>query len=119
MISRRSALDYRFGSRAALGVMAWYRTWERVIHPRTMQLVNGWLTVFWLLMVPTAWILGWLDSVTFVSLITIWALVAGHLGAWVASRSEAALHEDADVGEVVEELDAIERHLGVPTDRGR
>jgi uncharacterized protein involved in cysteine biosynthesis len=56
--------------------------------PKFMRRVNGWLTIFWIVMIPIAYFAGWLESVTFVSAISLWALVSGHWSAWQAARVE-------------------------------
>ena len=60
-----------------------------------MRRVNGWLAVFWLLMIPPAIIFGWVNSVVFVSALSIWALVSGHWSAWQAARVEVKQDEEA------------------------
>ncbi len=40
-----------------------------------MRRVNGWLTMFWLAMIPVSYELGWLKSVVYVSALSLWALV--------------------------------------------
>jgi hypothetical protein len=60
--------------------------------PVFMRAVNGWLTVFWVLMIPVSWALGWLNSVTYVSALALWSLVSGHWSTWQAARVEVA-HE--------------------------
>ncbi len=56
--------------------------------PKFMRRVNGWFTMFWLAMIPIAFVMGWLKSVTFVSALSLWALVSGHWSAWQAARVE-------------------------------
>ena len=56
--------------------------------PVFMRRVNGWLTIFWIIMIPLAYVMGWLQSVTFVSALSLWALVSGHWSAWQAARVE-------------------------------
>ena len=56
--------------------------------PVFMRRVNGWFTVFWLVMIPVSIALGLLSSVTYVSALSLWALVSGHWSAWQASRVE-------------------------------
>ncbi|MFF2032013.1 hypothetical protein [Arthrobacter sp. NPDC058192] len=63
--------------------------------PVFMRKVNGWLAVFWILMIPLSLIMGWLDSVVYVSALSLWALVSGHWSAWQAARVEVAQVEDA------------------------
>ena len=56
--------------------------------PVFMRKVNGWFTVFWIIMIPIAMFFGLLSSVAFVSALSLWALVSGHLSAWQAARVE-------------------------------
>ena len=56
--------------------------------PKFMRRANGWLTVFWVVMIPVSMAAGWLKSVTYVSALSLWALVSGHLSAWQAARVE-------------------------------
>lgn len=64
--------------------------------PKFMRRVNGWLTIFWIAMIPIAFAMGWLQSVMFVSALSLWALVSGHWSAWQASRVEVEqAREDA------------------------
>ena len=55
-----------------------------------MRRVNGWLTIFWLVMIPVSYTMGWLNSVVYVSALSLWALVSGHWSAWQAARVEVA-----------------------------
>jgi hypothetical protein len=50
--------------------------------------VNGWLTIFWIAMIPISLVTGWVRSVVYVSALSLWALVAGHWSAWQAARVE-------------------------------
>jgi hypothetical protein len=79
--------------------------------PVFMRRVNGWFTIFWILMIPLSFAMGWLNSVVFVSALSLWALVSGHWSAWQAARVEvrqeaiAAAREQEDLaGEVVQKL---------------
>ncbi len=56
--------------------------------PKFMRRLNGWLTIFWILMIPVAFVTGWLESVVFVSALSLWALVSGHWAAWQSARVE-------------------------------
>lgn len=60
-----------------------------------MRRLNGWLTMFWILMIPISFQLGWLKSVTYVSTLSLWALVAGHLSTWQAARVEVTQETEA------------------------
>jgi hypothetical protein len=76
--------------------------------PAFMRRVNGWLTIFWLVMIPVSLITGWINSVTYVAALSLWALVSGHWSAWQAARVEVRQEEDANVQDV---LDVVERKL--------
>jgi hypothetical protein len=56
--------------------------------PVFMRRVNGWLTVFWIVMIPISLLTGWVSSVEYVSALSLWALVSGHWSAWQAARVE-------------------------------
>lgn len=64
--------------------------------PVLMRRVNGWLAIFWILMIPVSYEMGWLNSVVYVSALSLWALVSGHWSAWQAARVEVAQQEDAE-----------------------
>ena len=79
--------------------------------PIFMRKVNGWLTIFWLLMIPVSLWTHWISSVTYVAALSLWALVSGHWSAWQAARVEVnqaeqdVRRECEDVpGEVVERI---------------
>ncbi|HEX2588409.1 MAG TPA: hypothetical protein VHL51_09100 [Gaiellales bacterium] len=79
--------------------------------PVFMRRVNGWLTVFWIVMIPVSVATGWVNSVVYVSALSLWALVSGHWAAWQAARVEveqqraAARLEKRDIpGRVVDRL---------------
>ena len=65
--------------------------------PVFMRKVNGWLTIFWIISIPVAYIFHWLDSVTFVSALSLWALVSGHWSAWQAARVEVKQEQEAKI----------------------
>jgi hypothetical protein len=75
--------------------------------PVFMRRVNGWATVFWIVMIPISIMTGWVTSVTYVSALSLWALVSGHLSAWQAARVEVAQAEDANVEEVLDTVQEI------------
>lgn len=58
--------------------------------PVFMRRVNGCLTLFWIAMIPISYSFGWLSSVTYVSALSLWALVASHWSTWQAARVEVA-----------------------------
>lgn len=57
-------------------------------NPAFMRRVNGWLTVVWVFMIPISIATGWIKSITYVSALSLWALVSGHWSAWQAARVE-------------------------------
>lgn len=61
--------------------------------PVFMRAVNGWLTILWLVMIPVSLATGWVKSVTYVSALSLWALVSGHWSAWQAARVEVRQEE--------------------------
>jgi hypothetical protein len=67
--------------------------------PVFMRRVNGWLAVFWILMIPVSYVTGWLSSVTYVSALSLWALVSGHWSAWQAARVEVQQQADAEAAQ--------------------
>ncbi len=61
--------------------------------PVFMRRANGWLTVFWIGMIPVSVLTGWVSSVQYVSALSLWALVTGHWSAWQAARVEVRQEE--------------------------
>lgn len=49
---------------------------------------NGWAAVFFAILIIPSLILGWLEVVAFVSVLSIWALVAAHWSTWQAAKVE-------------------------------
>ncbi len=58
--------------------------------PVFMRRLNGWLTIFWIFMIPLSIAAGWIHSVSYVSALSLWALVSGHWSTWQAARVEVA-----------------------------
>ncbi|MCU1365054.1 MAG: hypothetical protein JWL72_2363 [Ilumatobacteraceae bacterium] len=75
--------------------------------PTFMRRVNGWLTIFWIAMIPISLITGWISSVTYVAVLSLWALVSGHWSAWQAARVEVAQQAE----EQRRESDPIEQRV--------
>lgn len=76
--------------------------------PVFMRRLNGWLTVFWIVMIPISLVTGWVKSVSYVSALSLWALVSGHWSTYQAARVEVHQKEDADVQQVVDILEEKE-----------
>lgn len=64
--------------------------------PKLMRAVNGWLTLFWIVMIPVSIATGWVSSVQYVSALSLWALVSGHWSAWQAARVEVEQQKEAN-----------------------
>ena len=75
--------------------------------PVFMRKLNGWLTMFWLAMIPVSLVTGWVKSVVYVSALSLWALVSGHWSAWQAARVEAAQKEELEH----QEADPVEERV--------
>jgi hypothetical protein len=67
----------------------------------TWRRFNAGATVGWLVLIAPAYLLGWLASVPFVSAISIYANVTGHLAAWRADENS----------DLIARLDRIEQML--------
>jgi len=79
--------------------------------PLVMRRLNGWLTIFWLAMIPVSVATGWIYSVAYVSTLSLWALVSGHWSTWQAARVEVNQEREEDLrarqdiaGDVVERI---------------
>lgn len=66
--------------------------------PTFMRRVNGWFTIFWIVMIPVSIATHWLQSVAYVSVLSLWALVSGHWAAWQAARVEVKQDEEMNHG---------------------
>jgi hypothetical protein len=79
--------------------------------PVFMRRVNGWLTIFWITMIPVSLMTGWLKSIIYVSALSLWALVSGHWSAWQAARVEVNQDDDAAVADVLDEIRGLRDDL--------
>ena len=96
------------GEEASMGIAK--SIWSSVQgDPVFMRRVNGWLTMFWLAMIPVSLATGWVKSVTYVSALSLWALVSGHWSAWQAARVEVNQQEEDIAGQVVEQVGREDR----------
>lgn len=74
------------------------RLWSSIsCSPIFMRRVNGWFVILWIVMIPVSYTLHWLSSVTYVSALSLWALVSGHWSAWQAARVEVK-QDDGEIG---------------------
>lgn len=81
-----------------------------------MRTLNGWLTIFWVAMIPVSAALGWLKSVTYVSAISLWALVAAHWSTWQAARVEVTQQAEAAERAANPVEEKVVEHLIAKTD---
>ena len=68
-------------------------------NPKFMMRLNGWLTLFWVVMIPISFAFGWIRSITYVSALSLWALVSGHWSTWQAARVEVTQQTQIEVEE--------------------
>jgi hypothetical protein len=89
--------------------------------PVFMRRLNGWLTIFWIAMIPISLATGWVKSIAYVSALSLWGLVSGHWSTWQAARVEVAQQGEIDrqesepveekvVDRLVEETDVKRSH---------
>ncbi len=80
-----------------------------------MRRLNGWLTIFWLLMIPVSIWTHWISSVAYVAALTLWGLVSGHWSAWQAARVEVKQEAEGERREEVAEeiVEKIANQSGV------
>lgn len=61
---------------------------------------HGFCTVFWIPFTIAAYALGWLQSVTFVSLVSMVALFLGSFSSWQASRAEVKIDDQSNTAKL-------------------
>lgn len=66
--------------------------------PTFLRAFHGWSTAFWVPFTLLAYAVGWLSSVTFVSLMSMIALFLGSFSAWQATRVEVKQEEMIEDG---------------------
>ena len=62
------------GNGESLGMVRSLWAWVQG-DPVFTRRVNGWLTIIWLVMIPVSLATGWVQSVVYVSALSLWALV--------------------------------------------
>lgn len=68
-----------------------------LINPKHLKNLHLGLTVLWALMIPVALITGWIESIVFISAISIYANFAGHFSSWQAARAEQVMDESDSI----------------------
>ncbi len=61
--------------------------------PVFMRRVNGWATIFWIVMIPISFVTNLASLTEYVTALSLWALVSGHWAAWQAARVEVKQDE--------------------------
>lgn len=56
--------------------------------PLYFRRVNGALTIAWIIMIPISIVTGLIDSIPFISAISIYALITGHASTWQSAKVE-------------------------------
>lgn len=93
----RAVKGTKQGGAKTTGMSAVKSLWAAVQgNPAFMRRLNGWLTIGWIAMIPISLAAGWLDSVTYVSALSLWALVSGHWSTWQAARVEVSQQEQIE-----------------------
>jgi hypothetical protein len=67
-----------------------------MVSATTLKHVHFVLTILWALMIPIALYTGWIESIVFVSAISLYANFAGHFSSWQATRTEEKQDEMLD-----------------------
>jgi hypothetical protein len=80
-----------------------------ITDPKKFMKLNAYLTVFWIIMVPISVLMGWVNSVAYVSALSIYALMAAHLSTYAAARTEVMQSDQAsETHEAVKRLRKID-----------
>ena len=79
--------------------------------PLFMRALNGWLTIFWIVMIPVSILTGWISSVTYVAALSLWALVSGHWSAWQAARVEVLQQRELERARAEPMEEKVVEHL--------
>jgi hypothetical protein len=81
-----------------------------ITDPNKFKAINGWLTVLWIVLIPVSAAFGLLTSVTYVSALSLYAIVTGHMSTWQAARVEA--RQEADTTEqLVQEIKQTQEEM--------
>lgn len=61
--------------------------------PQFLRAVHGWATWFWLIMAPISMLSGLKESITYLVMLSVYAVVTGHWSSWQSSRAEIGIQE--------------------------
>jgi hypothetical protein len=73
--------------------------------PEVLRAFHGWCTILWVPITIIAFFLGWLESVTFVSLVSMLALFLGSFSSWQAARTE--VKQEVQMEKMDKEIDSV------------
>jgi hypothetical protein len=76
-------------------------------NPVVLRRFHGWCTLFWLPFTILSYIVGWLESVVFVSVVSMVALFLGSFSSWQAARTEVV--QDQTTEDLGDKLDRLRR----------
>lgn len=65
--------------------------------PKFMSALHGWLTIIWGFVTIPMLVLGWYQSIAFISILSLYAIVTGHWASWQASRVEVKQDVAAEI----------------------
>ena len=82
---------------------------KSLANPRGQVWFNGLLMAVWLAMIPVTLLVPWFQkNILYVALLSVWALFATHLGAWIAALVNVKAERIDDRTEEAKHLLAIE-----------
>jgi hypothetical protein len=64
--------------------------------PVILRAFHGWCTLFWLPFTMLSYFIGWLESVVFVSVVSMVALFLGSFSSWQAARTEVIQAQEVE-----------------------
>lgn len=65
-------------------------------NPRMVRVINEWLVIAWLSMIPVVLLTRWYESLPFLTAISLWANIASHWATAVASRADENSQKESD-----------------------
>lgn len=63
---------------------------KRARHAKWLKSLHGWLTVVWAAMIPVSVLTGLRNSVPYLVMLSVYALMVGHFSSWQAGRAEVS-----------------------------
>jgi hypothetical protein len=69
---------------------------EKFRDPSFLRAFHGWATWFWIIMAPISAFTGLKESIAYLVMLSVYAVVTGHWSSWQASRAEIGIREVGD-----------------------